>query len=221
MSCSLNSKQLVVVPLTLGVVLQKPIPDCDELFARFFDRWYDDDWRQWKGFPATRPDILEADDLVGRTGADASPLGPDGQSEVNGMIRTIYEAAESDWGRQLDLTPPVDIKWVEAIDAHYDRGRIREMINDSDPEDFSNTYVVTCCEFGAVLGYVLRDHCPELEWLYGWPYWESALLHPPSGSVIPVFHWAIKKMSEYGVDDGFAEKIAACSQMLRDREQRT
>ena len=35
-------------------------------------------------------------------------------------------------------------------------------------------------------------------------------------SVVPVFHWAIKKFSTYGIDDGFADKPQVCVQMLQD-----
>jgi len=54
---------------------------------------------------------------------------------------------------------------------------------------------VTCCEFGAILGTVLAAELPTLARLNAWPYWEAALHHKPSGSLIPPFHWSIKKMS--------------------------
>jgi hypothetical protein len=37
---------------------------------------------------------------------------------------------------------------------------------------------------------------------------------PGSGNLTPVFRWAMKKMSNYGWDDGFAQKIEACVQLL-------
>lgn len=196
------------------------LPHCDDLFLRFFDPWYDDVWRKWKGFPATRPDLLNADQLVGCSGFEASPLQEEPQLKVAQMIRTMLEAAQGDWQRQLELVPPVDLNWVRVIDTHFDRTRIQQLIDASDPADFSNPYLVTCCEFGVILAQVLQEECAELEWMYAWPYWESALFHPPSGTVIPVFHWAVKKMSEYGFDDGFAEKIQACTQILRDKKLR-
>lgn len=84
----------------------------------------------------------------------------------------------------------------------------------SHPEDFGGDYVVLCCEFGAVLGHVMRARQPRLFWYLDWPYWESMLLDPQTGTVIPVFHWAIKKMSDYGVDDGFVPKIERCLRIL-------
>ncbi len=44
-----------------------------------------------------------------------------------------------------------------------------------------------------------------------WPYGESRLPYVPCGAEVAVFHGAIKKMSEYGVDDGFADKVQACA----------
>jgi hypothetical protein len=195
----------------------KKLPHCDELFERYFDRWYDDEWRRWKGVSHTRPDMLEDSKLVGKTGADASPLDALGQSEAAELIRSMYESAQSDWQEFLEVTPPVDLDWVDEFDQYFDRGAIARLIDDSDPEDFGNVYVVTCCELGSVLGEMLLDQCSTLFWLYAWPYWESSLLHPPTGSVVPVFHWAIKKMSEYGVDDGLAAKIDACCELLDGR----
>jgi hypothetical protein len=58
---------------------------------------------------------------------------------------------------------------------------------------------------------------PCVAWYLEWPYWDSAPYDPVSGFLIPVFHWAIKKMSDYGVDDGFRTKVKACLQVLNER----
>ncbi len=42
------------------------------------------------------------------------------------------------------------------------------------------------------------------------PYCESSLVDPDTGRLIPVFNLAIKKMSDYGVDDGFGDKVKSC-----------
>ncbi len=196
------------------------LPHCDELFSQFFDRWYSDEWREWKAYSATRPDLEETDSYT-RCEADAlSPLNADGRNRVAKMIETMIDAAVGDWVQYLSITLPVDLDWIAKFDAYYDRPRIVGLIERSDPEDFQNDYLVTCCEFGAVLGTVFVAKLPTLSWLYAWPYWESQLLHNPSGSLIPPFHWAIKKMSEYGVDDGMAAKLQACVRILREKEVR-
>jgi hypothetical protein len=92
---------------------------------------------------------------------------------------------------------------------------VAEVLEAADPEDFSNDLLVLCCEFGAVLGAALRQDAPQLEWVYDWPYWESGLLDPAHGYRINVFHWAIKKFSDYGVDDGFAAKVEMCVKLMK------
>ena len=120
--------------------------------------------------------------------------------------------------RYLQVASEINLDWIEAFDQHYDVQKIQEFIDSSDAEDFSNDYVVACGEFGAVLGHVLQTLQPRLIWHYEWPYFESALADPISGNMIPVFHWAVKKMSGYGWDDGFAAKVQVCLQILDQQE---
>lgn len=190
------------------------IPHSDDLFLRFFDRWYEDDDRQQKVFKTTRPDLLSNHAYVGSSRESISRLTDQSQAEVMHCIGRMTEAARNDWSCTLGLTGDMDLSWLEAVDEYYNPGRIAELITSSSPEDFSNDYIVTCCEFGALLAYVMKSLQPRLFWNLEWPYWESSLVDPVSGSVIPVFHWAIKKMSDYGWDDGFAEKVEMCLEML-------
>ncbi len=134
--------------------------------------------------------------------------------EVSQRLATMLEAAQNDWSGYLYLSGEPDLRWIEIFDEFHDRTKIQQIISRSDPQDFSNDYVITCCEFGAVLGHVLISLQPRLQWHYEWPYWESGLFDPKNGHLIPPFHWAIKKMSEYGVDDGFAAKIESCLEIL-------
>ena len=195
------------------------LPHCDDLFLRFFDRWYDDDDRARKAFEATRPDMLQTDSLIGLSQDQASTLLETGQEEVLNRIGRMLDAAQADWPNYLQVSGIPGLSWIDAFDSHYDADRIQEIIERSDPSDFSNDYLVTCCEFGAVLAHVMCCLQPRLVWRLDWPYWESALLDPQTGNLIPVFHWAIKKMSGYGWDDEFAEKIGACIQMLDDERE--
>lgn len=192
------------------------LPSCDDLFLRFLDRWYSEEDRNRKGFKATRPDVSQVDSLVGLSQADASPLTDGGQDAVLTRIDRITEAARHDWPTYLSVVGAMDQTWIDAFDRHYDEENIAAVIARSDPEDFSNEYVILCCEFGGALGHVMRSLQPRLLWYLDWPYWESALLDSQSGTVVPVFHWAIKKMSGYGCDDGFVEKIHACLELLDD-----
>jgi hypothetical protein len=190
------------------------LPNCDALFRRFFDRWYSDDDRRRKGFQATRPDLIQIPEYIGQSPSHISPLSRAARTEVAKQIREMQEAAKEDWKNSLSVREPISIYWVDAFDKHYDRERVKAVIESSDPEDFSNEYLVSCCEFGSVLGHVLSQLKPRLQWLHDWPYWESAIFDPKSGHVIAVFHWAIKKMSSYGIDDGYAAKVEACLKIL-------
>jgi len=128
----------------------------------------------------------------------------------------MLSAAREDWPEYLSVSGEIGLSWVDAFDRYWNRKRIKDTIRGSDPKDFGNDYVVIVCEFGAVLGHVMRGLQPRLVWYLERPYWESALVDPNRGFVIPVFHWAVKKMSGYGVDDGFAAKIDARLRALED-----
>jgi hypothetical protein len=48
-------------------------------------------------------------------------------------------------------------------------------------------------------------------WLYSQPYFNSIIVHKPTGYAITVFDWAVKKFSECGVDNGFVGKFHAAA----------
>ena len=45
-----------------------PLEHCDDLFLRYFDRWYSDADRHRRGFQGTKPDMFTAEQLVGVDG---------------------------------------------------------------------------------------------------------------------------------------------------------
>jgi hypothetical protein len=190
------------------------LPGCDELFLRFFDPWYDDAGRQRRGFKATLPDVLQHQSFVGLSQEDSSLISQEAQGVALQQIERMLDASRCDWPGFLQLSGDISLDWIGAFDVYYDRDRIREVIERSDPKDFGNEYVVLCCEFGAALSHVLRIGQPRLIWRLDWPYWDSSLLDPETGTALAAFHWAIKKMSEYGVDDGFVAKTKAALQFL-------
>ncbi|TLD70794.1 hypothetical protein FEM03_10825 [Phragmitibacter flavus] len=191
------------------------LPDCDEVFSMFFDRWYDDDDRQRKGFTHTRPDMMVAF-RPGYAALDLSPLSDASQKKVMARISTMFQTCKADWPSFLPVSGDIDERWIDAFDNHFNAGRIAALIEEADPEDFANSYVVSVCQFGAVLGHVMKLKEPRLLWVPDWPYWESSLYDPVTGQVIPPFHWAIKKFSSYGVDDGYVAKIGCMLDALND-----
>ena len=97
---------------------------------------------------------------------------------------------------------------VDAVVFFFVWQRIAVLIKASDPADFSNDYLVTVCEFGIVLGCLFKQ-LNGFDWLYSEPYFHSFIDHKETGYGITVFDWAIKKFSEYGVDDGYVAKFHA------------
>jgi hypothetical protein len=192
------------------------LPHCDKLFEQFFGPWHDEESFKRRGYKATRPD-LETLFKRGTPSERVQVLDSEGQGTVHRMVATMVEAATSDWPAYLGVSGSVSLDWIAAFDSYYTRKKIKEVLDRSDPSQFDNEYLVAICEFGAVLGEVLLKESSDLDWLYDWPYWESALYHGRSGTRVNVFHWAVKKMSEYGVDDGLAEKIQACVGFLNKK----
>jgi hypothetical protein len=194
----------------------KSLPDCDELFLKYFDPWYDNDSRNRKGFEATRPDMMQVPELIGLTSEQACPLQDSTRLDVARQVEVMLDSARADFSTFLPVSGDPDFSWVDAYDQHFDRKHIQELLDTSDPTEFSNDYVVTCCEFGALLGYVHKKATPRLQWYYEHPYWESALFDPETGLIVPPFHFAVKKMSEYGVEDGMVAKLNHLAAVLEE-----
>jgi hypothetical protein len=192
------------------------IPECDPLFLRFLDPWYSDDDRKRKNWAATRPDLLTIESYVDASPEDLQILVVEGQKEAKARIDRMLDACRNDWPTYLALTGDIDLDWIDAFDSSYDRKKVGEIIKKADPADYSNDYLILVCEFGAALGHILQKMEPRLCWVYDWPYWESSLVDTKTGTIIPTFHWAVKKFSDYGIDDGFAAKLEMCVGVLNE-----
>jgi hypothetical protein len=195
------------------------LPKGDDLFLKYFDPWYTDAGRKRRPFKGTFPDIMQNPALIGCSQMDVSRVNVEMQEKVLDQITKMVEAARGDMPDYLKLDGDIDLRWIDAFDRYADRARIKDLIQHSDPKKFTNYYLVTCCEFGAALSHVLRASQPRLVWRLDFPYWDSSLFDPRTGTVITVFHWAIKKMSEYGVEDGYAAKVKACLQLLEEERK--
>ena len=152
--------------------------------------------------------------------SDLSPLTATTREETQRRVSSMRSAATDDWPTYLKISAPTSLQWIAAFDSYYDRDAVQKVVARSRPSNFSNDYVVLCCELGAVLGEVLLQQNQRLQWLYDWPYWESAIFDPDTGFKVNVFHWAIKKMSDYGVADGLVAKIQACLQRIEKNSQK-
>jgi len=191
------------------------LPDCNELYIRYFAILYSRD--QWASHPfkTVRRDI-ERVATSGIPVATLRTLSDEAQQVVSARVADFLQTAKHDWPELLGIAPNSSLEqMVSAFDKHYDRTAIQEVINRSQPTDIDNEYVRLCSQFGAVLGAALQERRSTMKWLYAKPYVASALVDEPSGLRVNVFDWAEKKMSEYGVDDGYAAKLNACENVLR------
>lgn len=187
-------------------LFKKKLPHCDTLFEKFFSPWYDEENRP----SMTRPDMFQIAAYEGQplNLEEIQYLSEDYLNKQAEHINvTMVDAALDDF-QHIIKSDKLDLKALDAVDKYYDRAKIAELIKESDPGDFSNAYLVTVCEFGAMLGHMFKQ-IDGFDWLYSHPYFHSIIVHKNTGFGITVFDWAIKKFSEYGVDDGFAAKFNA------------
>ena len=196
------------------------LPDDYQIFSGYFDQWYNDRQRQRREFTHTRPDMIRSYG-VQLSGSELSPLLPEGQTKALGMIQTMYDSTRGSWADIFDLEDDLPETWIQAFDDYYDADTVQEVIDRSDPNDFSNELVVLICQLGAVLGDFFIRCQPRLQWIPDLPYWESSLYDRASGYVIPPFHWAIKKFSAYGIDDGCLPKALKCIEILNEHKDET
>ncbi len=143
---------------------------------------------------------------------------PDNQLlKTKKQIGKMAEAALNDYQRIIP-SDKLDLNVLDAVDKFYDRKNIEKLINSSDPKDLSNDYLISVCEFGVTLG-KLFVALEGFGWLYSNPYFHSIIVHKDTGFGITVFDWAVKKFSEYGVDDGFVGKFNAALEGIKEQEK--
>ncbi len=192
------------------------IPHCDDLFLKYLSPWYPENERP----TMTRPDMYVI------SGFEGQPLDLDSLQYLKDdllattrkQIETITDAALQDY-QGIITSDKLDFKVLDSVDKFYNRKRISEIIKNSDPSDYSNQYLVNVCEFGATLGQLFKE-VKGFDWLYSYPYFHSIIVHKETGFGITVFDWAVKKFSEYGVDDGFVAKFHAALEGIEEHSSR-
>ena len=197
--------------LTMFKLFKKKLPDCDPLFEKYLSPWYPENDRP----ETTRPDMYQIAAYEGQplNIDDIQYLNPEYLQDVKRHINeTMTNAALEDF-QFIIQSDKIDFNVLDAVDKYYDRPKIAQLIKESDPDDFSNPYLVTVCEFGVLLGYLFSE-LEGFDWLYSHPYFHSIIVHKDTGFGIPVFDWAVKKFSEYGVEDGYIAKFHAAVQRV-------
>lgn len=192
------------------------LPWCDGLFSHFCAPHYEPHDLERRGVSATRPDMESECWPPGTPLSELHPIDAVGQRTARAELARALEGTRQAWSSYLTVKDDPSLEWVRAFDEHYTRERIDKVIQHADPAAPDNDYLALCIQFGLVLGESLRQELPRLQWLYDRPYWESAIVDLDTCSRINVFHWAVKKLSEYGVEDGFRAKVLACVNILTE-----
>lgn len=193
---------------------RKKLPDCDELFVKYLSPWFSEDEKP----NMTRPDMFVIDGYEGAPldMTSLQYLTDEYLEQTEKQIQTMTHAALADF-QEIIKSDKLDFAVLGVVDKFYDRQKISEIIKESDPNDFSNLYLISVCEFGALLGQLFRES-DGFDWLYSYPYYHSIIVHRDTGFGIPVFDWAVKKFSEYGVDDGFVAKFHAALDIIQNNQ---
>lgn len=195
-------------------LFKKKLPHCDALFAEYLSPWYPAKERP----KMTRPDMFVISAYEGRP-LDLNALQylrEDLLIKTKAQIQKMATAALGDY-QNIVASDRLDLQVLDAVDKFYDKQKIEKIIKNSDPNDFGNDYLISVCEFGAMLG-KLFEEIEGYGWLYSDPYFHSIIVHKNTGFGITVFDWAVKKFSEYGFDDGFVAKFHAAVSAVRDQE---
>ncbi|PVY40946.1 hypothetical protein [Pontibacter virosus] len=196
-------------------LFRKKLPHCDKLFKEYLSPWYPTEDKP----EMTRPDMY----II--AGYEEQPLDLDELQylpeellqEVKNSIAIITDAALQDYQNIIEADR-LSLEVLDKVDRYYDKAAVAQIIKESDPKDYSNQYLVSVCEFGATLGY-LFNQSSEFGWLYSYPYFHSIIVHKETGFGITVFDWAVKKFSEYGIEDGFVAKFHAAINGIEDHQK--
>jgi len=183
------------------------------LIQSFFDPWYEDGGHH---LTAKRPDVVRVAGFAGKDASRLSSLEVKEQVKVAGQIGAAVSSARRRWPQLLGVAEPLDIAWLRAFDRHFNQDALRALVAAADPRLRDNPYLVLCCELGAVIAAVMQERCQGLQWLGEMPFFDSALFDPRSGNTIPVFAWAITRMSDEAVGGALDEKVSACIHLLDD-----
>lgn len=190
------------------------LPDCDDLFKKFFLPAYSESELSNRLFSGTMPDIYKDANTINASVQELCRFDEAYSAKLTTQIHKLFEAAQEDWSEYLPVKKPFGMSWIRAFDDYYTAEKIHELLQVSESNDNNSDYVVTACELGAVIGKQMKAMNPALHWLVDWPYWDSVLFHSPSGTKIAVFHWGIKRLSDYGLTDKLEGKITAALSSL-------
>jgi hypothetical protein len=188
------------------------LPDAETLYAHFFAPWIPpDDPRE----RLLRPDLEQIELDPGVHIRNLTTLTEEGRARVERQIQGMIAAARADLPGLLGVSGEPTIEWLNALETWASPERLRAVLRSSNPENPDNSWLLLCCESGALIGELLQQAWPSLRWLGDFPYFESCLFDLNAKVRIPVFHWAAKTLSG-DERHPLAQKIQAAVAFLRE-----
>jgi hypothetical protein len=151
------------VLIECGVILEQP----DEFYDRFFKPFVPEEVQKARLLPGTFPDALGL--KPGLAPREITNVTEAGWDRAEASVARMLEAARADWPLNLGVSGEIDLEWLRFYDAKHDRAFIEKMMAESDPADFSNTALISCCELGAVMGHLLLIERPDFMWVFAFP----------------------------------------------------
>jgi hypothetical protein len=190
------------------------LPAARQLFDRYFLTEYGprDKARLPVNYP--RQEIVGSEDFLGKTGSDVSQITTESQQDVAEIIQTLLDHAELTWGQAYAEPDVFTLKGLAAFDRGTPADSLAALIKNSDPLNPNNDYLIRCSLLGAVIGETIRQLVPNGQWVYDHPIWESGILAPDAGAVVPVFHWAVHRLSADGAHEETAAKVLTAVDMI-------
>jgi hypothetical protein len=188
----------------------------ESVFDKYFLPWYKSkETIKMK----IKPDMFQAV-KEGTKIQEINVITDEGIQKISNHINTMIAASQQDWASYLSIQKEIGLDEIDQFDKFYNKKNVIQLIKKSKSEDFSNEFIVTCCEFGSVIGNTMISINQDLQWYYNHPYWDSMIFHEKTGYMISVFSWAINKFSNYGIDDGYCAKILKCLEIIKEEEEK-
>ncbi len=168
------------------------LPDAETVYQYYLAPWIP----EGDGRPRQlRSDLEEIELLKGQHIRILSPLPEDTRLQVEQQLLGMQEAAIQDLGSLLKQEGAPTLDWLEALESWADEEQVQQLFRESPPHEVDNSWLLICCECGALFASLLQQRHPQLQWLPDWPYFESSLFDLNRRVRIPVFHWAVKLLS--------------------------
>lgn len=177
------------------------LPDVDALFAAYFTS---NDNANENAAKTIRPDLERCPDEVARE-----------STIIEAEITDLRTHLKAEWPSSLIVRPPLDMPWLDAFDRYWTRSRIRQLL-EGNPELVRTELRSHCGQLGTAFADVLTNQASRLVWHYREPFWESVLYDPAYDVCVNIFHWAIKRFSDYGADDESRGKVLMAVNLLRN-----